>query len=171
MCGICGEIRFDGAQPSAFAVSKMMDAIAPRGPDGSGLVMHNNAALAHRRLSIIDLSQKARQPMVDGELGLTIAFNGCIYNYPELRAELEGKGYKFFSTGDTEVILKAYHAWGIDCVKRFLGMFAFVIHERDSGRVIVARDRFGIKPLYIAETPNAFRFASSLPALLKSTLR
>ena len=146
----------------------MMDAIAPRGPDGSGLVMHNNAALAHRRLSIIDLSQKARQPMVDGELGLTIAFNGCIYNYPELRAELEGKGYKFFSTGDTEVILKAYHAWGIDCVKRFLGMFAFVIHERDSGRVVVARDRFGIKPLYIAETPHALRFASSLPALLKA---
>ncbi|WP_024588491.1 N-acetylglutaminylglutamine amidotransferase [Aliihoeflea sp. 2WW] len=168
MCGICGEIRFDGAQPSAVAISKMMDAIAPRGPDGSGLVMHNNAALAHRRLSIIDLSQKARQPMVDGELGLTIAFNGCIYNYPELRAELEGKGYKFFSTGDTEVILKAYHAWGIDCVKRFLGMFAFVIHERDSGRVVVARDRFGIKPLYIADTPNALRFASSLPALLKA---
>jgi len=168
VCGICGEIRFDGAQPSAFAISKMMDAIAPRGPDGSGLVMHNNAALAHRRLSIIDLSQKARQPMVDGELGLTIAFNGCIYNYPELRAELEAKGYKFFSTGDTEVILKAYHAWGIDCVKRFLGMFAFVIHERDTGRVVVARDRFGIKPLYIADTPRALRFASSLPALLKA---
>ncbi|MHB2267118.1 N-acetylglutaminylglutamine amidotransferase [Aliihoeflea sp. PC F10.4] len=167
MCGICGEIRFDGAQPSAFAISKMMDAIAPRGPDGSGLVMHNNAALAHRRLSIIDLSQKARQPMVDGKLGLTIAFNGCIYNYPELRAELEAKGYEFFSTGDTEVILKAYHAWGTKCVERFLGMFAFVIHERDSGRVVVARDRFGIKPLYIAETPKALRFASSLPALLK----
>jgi asparagine synthase (glutamine-hydrolysing) len=168
VCGICGEIRFDGAQPSAFAISKMMDAIAPRGPDGSGLVIHNNAALAHRRLSIIDLSQKARQPMVDGQLGLTIAFNGCIYNYPELRAELEAKGYSFFSTGDTEVILKAYHAWGTKCVERFLGMFAFVIHERDSGRVVVARDRFGIKPLYIAETPKSFRFASSLPALLKA---
>jgi asparagine synthase (glutamine-hydrolysing) len=167
VCGICGEIRFDGAQPSAFAISKMMDAIAPRGPDGSGLVMHNNAALAHRRLSIIDLSQKARQPMVDGQLGLTIAFNGCIYNYPELRTELEAKGYDFFSTGDTEVILKAYHAWGTKCVERFLGMFAFVIHERDTGRVVVARDRFGIKPLYIAETPKALRFASSLPALLK----
>lgn len=145
-----------------------MDAIAPRGPDGSGLVMHGNAALGHRRLSIIDLSQKARQPMVDGELGLTIAFNGCIYNYPELRSELEGKGYRFFSHGDTEVILKAWHAWGKECVNRFLGMFAFVIHERDSGRVVMARDRFGIKPLYLSETAHAVRFASSLPALLKA---
>nr|CAD6424598.1 N-acetylglutaminylglutamine amidotransferase [Rhizobium sp. Q54] len=146
----------------------MMEAIAPRGPDGSGLVIHGNAALGHRRLSIIDLSEKARQPMVDAELGLTIAFNGCIYNYPELRAELEGKGYRFFSHGDTEVILKAWHAWGTDCVTRFHGMFAFVIHERDSGRIVMARDRFGIKPLYLAKVGNAIRFASFLPALLKS---
>lgn len=146
----------------------MMDALAPRGPDGSGLVVHNNAALAHRRLKIIDLSDKARQPMVDAQLGLTIAFNGCIYNYPELRSELEGKGYTFFSHGDTEVILKAYHAWGRECVNRFHGMFAFVIHERDTGRVVMARDRFGIKPLYLAETPHSVRFASSLPALLKA---
>ncbi|WP_439604407.1 N-acetylglutaminylglutamine amidotransferase [Shinella sp.] len=166
MCGICGEIRFDGAQPSTPAVARMMEAIAPRGPDGSGLVLHNAVALAHRRLSIIDLSVKARQPMVDAQLGLTIAFNGCIYNYPELRAELEAKGYDFFSTGDTEVIVKAYHAWGTDCVKRFKGMFAFVIHERDSGRVVMARDRFGIKPLYLAETDHSVRFASTLPALL-----
>ena len=143
-----------------------MEAIAPRGPDGSGLVLHNNVALAHRRLSIIDLSLKARQPMVDATLGLTIAFNGCIYNYPELRSELEAKGYSFFSHGDTEVILKAWHAWGKDCVNRFHGMFAFVIHERDSGRVVMARDRFGIKPLYLAETSGGVRFASSLPALL-----
>ena len=145
-----------------------MDALAPRGPDGSGLVIHNNAALAHRRLKIIDLTEKAQQPMVDGELGLTIAFNGCIYNYPELRRELEAKGYRFFSTGDTEVILKSWHAWGKECVNRFQGMFAFVIHERDTGRVVMARDRFGIKPLYLAETDKAIRFASSLPALLKS---
>ncbi len=144
----------------------MMEAIAPRGPDGSGLVLHNAVALAHRRLSIIDLSVKARQPMVDAQLGITIAFNGCIYNYPKLRAELEAKGYDFFSTGDTEVIVKAYHAWGPDCVKRFKGMFAFVLHERDSGRVVMARDRFGIKPLYLAETDHSIRFASSLPALL-----
>ncbi|MEZ5866151.1 MAG: hypothetical protein R3D25_19525 [Geminicoccaceae bacterium] len=104
--------------------------------------------------------------MTDGELGLSIAFNGCIYNYPELRAELEGKGYRFFSTGDTEVILKAWHAWGSASVERFKGMFAFAIQERDSGRVILARDRFGIKPLYLAEAGGRLRFASSLPALL-----
>ncbi|MET3587676.1 asparagine synthase (glutamine-hydrolyzing) [Pseudorhizobium tarimense] len=146
----------------------MMEAIAPRGPDGSGLVIHGNAALGHRRLSIIDLSEKARQPMVDAELGLTIAFNGCIYNYPELRKDLEAKGYRFFSHGDTEVILKAWHAWGTECVKRFHGMFAFVIHERDSGRVVMARDRFGIKPLYFSSNGSSMRFASFLPALLKS---
>ncbi|MCO5734718.1 N-acetylglutaminylglutamine amidotransferase [Rhizobium sp. SSA_523] len=167
MCGICGEIRFDGAQPSPLVQARMMEAIAPRGPDGSGMVIHGSTALSHRRLSIIDLSQKARQPMVDGELGLTIAFNGCIYNYPELRSELEAKGYRFFSHGDTEVILKAWHAWGTDCVSRFHGMFAFVIHERDTNRVVMARDRFGIKPLYLARVGKGLRFASTLPALVK----
>ncbi|WP_210105341.1 N-acetylglutaminylglutamine amidotransferase [Neorhizobium galegae] len=167
MCGICGEIRFDGEQPSPMVQARMMEAIAPRGPDGSGMVIHGSTALSHRRLSIIDLSQKARQPMVDGELGLTIAFNGCIYNYPELRRELEAKGYRFFSHGDTEIILKAWHAWGTDCVTRFHGMFAFVIHERDTDRVVMARDRFGIKPLYLAKVGRAIRFASSLPALVK----
>ena len=145
-----------------------MDVIAPRGPDGAGLVIHGNVALGHRRLGIIDLSEKARQPMVDAELGLTIAFNGCIYNYAELRRELEGKGYRFFSHGDTEVIIKAWHAWGVECVERFHGMFAFVLHERETGRVVMARDRFGIKPLYLAETPDSIRFASTLPALLKA---
>lgn len=166
MCGICGELRLDGRSASPVALSKMMDCLAPRGPDGAGAVMHGNAAFGHRRLKIIDLSEKARQPMEDPELGLTIAFNGCIYNYPELRAELEGKGYRFFSTGDTEVILKAWHAWGEECVSRLHGMFAFVLRERDTGRVAMARDRFGIKPLYLAETPGRIRFASTLPALL-----
>ncbi len=132
------------------------------------MVIHGQAGFGHRRLRIIDLSEKARQPMVDAALGLTIAFNGCIYNYPELRAELEAKGYTFFSTGDTEVILKAWREWGESCVERFHGMFAFVIQERDSGRIVMARDRFGIKPLYLAETPGRLRFASSLPALLKA---
>lgn len=168
MCGICGEVRFDGVTPSVPAISKMMEALAPRGPDGSGIVAHGNAGFGHRRLRIIDLSEKAQQPMVDSALGLTIAFNGCIYNYPELRSELEALGYGFFSHGDTEVILKAWHAWGEACVERFHGMFAFVIQERDSGRIVMARDRFGIKPLYIAEQGKVIRFASSLPALLKA---
>ncbi|WP_025029790.1 N-acetylglutaminylglutamine amidotransferase [Nitratireductor aquibiodomus] len=166
MCGICGELRLDGRPASPVALSKMMDCLAPRGPDGAGAVIHGSAAFGHRRLKIIDLSEKARQPMEDAELGLTIAFNGCIYNYPELRAELEGRGYRFFSTGDTEVILKAWHAWGEECVTRFHGMFAFVLRERETGRVVMARDRFGIKPLYLAETPERIRFASSLPSLL-----
>ncbi len=144
----------------------MMDVLAPRGPDGAGLEARGPVAFGHRRLRIIDLSDKAAQPMVDPELGLTLTFNGCIYNYPELRAALEAKGYRFFSQGDTEVILKAYHAWGEACVERFHGMFAFAIAERDSGAVVLARDRFGIKPLYYTEGNKRLRFASSLPALL-----
>lgn len=166
MCGIAGDVRFDGAFADARAIASMMDVLAPRGPDGAGLEARGPVAFGHRRLRIIDLSDKAAQPMVDPELGLTLTFNGCIYNYPELRAALEAKGYRFFSQGDTEVILKAYHAWGEACVERFHGMFAFAIAERDSGAVVLARDRFGIKPLYYTEGHKRLRFASSLPALL-----
>jgi asparagine synthase (glutamine-hydrolysing) len=165
MCGICGEISFGGtADPGA--VRAMMAVLSPRGPDGSGLHGQGQVMFGHCRLKIIDLSEAGQQPMIDPQLGLTVVFNGCIYNYQELRAELEGKGYRFFSTSDTEVVLKGYHAWGKDCVKRFLGMFAFAVHERDSGRVVLARDRLGIKPLYFSESGKRFRFASSLPALL-----
>ncbi|RFC63685.1 N-acetylglutaminylglutamine amidotransferase [Fulvimarina endophytica] len=168
MCGICGEIRFDGTNASPERVQRMGDCLARRGPDGAGQVMRGRVGLGHRRLKIIDLSEKAEQPMVDPQLGLTIAFNGCIYNYPELREELEAKGYSFFSTGDTEVIIKAYHAWGRDCVKRFHGMFAFAIHERESGRVMLARDRFGIKPLYLSQNEKRLYIGSSLQSILKT---
>ena len=166
MCGICGEIRFDRSQPQIETLQRMNAVLVPRGPDGGGIYQMNRLAAGHRRLKIIDLSEQAQQPMIDSELGLGIAFNGCIYNYKQLRAELRALGYRFFSSGDTEVILKSYHAWGIQCVDRFHGMFAFAIWERDSGRVILARDRLGIKPLYLAEVGNGLRFASSLPALL-----
>ena len=166
MCGLNGEINFDGKPADAGALQRMCDSLAPRGPDASGVVLRGNVGLGHRRLKIIDLSEKAQQPMVDSDLGLCIAFNGCIYNYPELRAELEAAGHRFFSHGDTEVILKAWRQWGVECVDRFKGMFAFVIHERDTGRVVIARDRFGIKPLYLAEKGKRLRFASTLPALL-----
>lgn len=168
MCGICGEIRFDQSPASAAAVQAMSGPLSPRGPDGAGLFAQGPVALGHRRLKIIDLSDHAQQPMVDPDLGLAIAFNGCIYNYPDLREELAGLGYRFFSHGDTEVILKAFHAWGPRCVERFHGMFAFCLWERDSGRVTLARDRLGIKPLYLAEAPGMLRFASTLPALLAS---
>ena len=104
--------------------------------------------------------------MIDAELGLAIAFNGCIYNFREIRRDLLAKGYRFFTDGDTEVILKSYHAWGPRCVERFKGMFAFAIAERESGRVVLARDRLGIKPLYYTDNGKRFRFASTLPALL-----
>jgi asparagine synthase (glutamine-hydrolysing) len=166
MCGICGEIRFDNTPASTASVEAMANEMIPRGPDAVGTHLQGNVALGHRRLKIIDLSSQSRQPMVDPFLGLDIVFNGCIYNYKELKEELQDKGYSFFSEGDTEVILKAYHAWGLDCVQHFNGMFSFVIHERDSGKVIMARDRLGIKPLYLSAQQQLVRFASSLPALL-----
>jgi asparagine synthase (glutamine-hydrolysing) len=144
----------------------MAQTMSDRGPDGEGAWSDGPVALAHRRLKIIDLSHAGDQPMVDAELGLTVVFNGCIYNHRELRAELEGHGYRFFSTSDTEAIVKAYHRWGRDCVTHFKGMFAFAVHEHASGRVLLARDRLGVKPLYLAEHHGALRFASTLPALL-----
>ena len=104
--------------------------------------------------------------MVDPELGLTVVFNGCIYNHKELRAELQSAGYRFSSTSDTEVILKAYHRWGDACVEHFLGMFALAVVEHESHAALLARDRLGIKPLYLARTPHRLRFSSTLPALL-----
>ncbi|SDB47050.1 asparagine synthase (glutamine-hydrolysing) [Desulfonatronum thiosulfatophilum] len=166
MCGICGELRFDRQQATSDNVQEMTRAMAARGPDGSGILVQKCVALGHRRLKIIDLSDASQQPMIDSELGLACVFNGIVYNYKELRLELESMGYRFFSSGDTEVLLKAYHAWGEDCVQRFMGMFAFAVLERDSGTVLLGRDRLGIKPLYLAEVPGGLLFASSLPALL-----
>jgi asparagine synthase (glutamine-hydrolysing) len=167
MCGICGEVTFDG-DIAGDALTAMTRRLRARGPDASGTFSQNQVAFGHRRLSIIDLAAASQQPMVDSGLGLATVFNGCIYNYKELRAQLSAKGYRFFSEGDTEVILKAYAEWGPRCVDRFHGMFAFALWERDSGRVVLARDRLGIKPLYYTEAPGRFRFASTLPALLSA---
>jgi len=166
MCGLCGEITFDGSPASVEALGAMTCSMTPRGPDAEGIVARGRVALGHRRLRIIDLSERGQQPMVDSELGLTLVFNGCIYNHKELRAELEARGYRFFSTSDTEVILKAWHAWGPEAPRRFNGMFAFVIHERETGRVVMCRDRLGIKPLYYTQDAKRLRFASTLPALV-----
>lgn len=166
MCGLSGEVRRDGRAADVAAVARMSQTMGDRGPDGSGVWSAGPVALAHRRLKVVDLSEHAAQPMVDAQLGLTAVFNGMIYNYAQLRHELEGHGHTFFSHGDTEVILKAYAQWGEDFVDRLLGMFAVVIVERDTGRVVLARDRLGIKPLYLAEVDGALRFASTLPALL-----
>jgi asparagine synthase (glutamine-hydrolysing) len=165
MCGFCGIISKKTGADAAL-ISKLLRPLEARGPDGAGVVVQGSLGFGHRRLSILDLATNSQQPMLDSELGLGIVFNGCIYNFKELRKELLEAGYRFFSDGDTEVILKAYHAWGRRCVERFLGMFAFAVWERDSGRVVLARDRLGIKPIYIAETNDNVRFASTLPALL-----
>ncbi len=166
VCGATGEVRLDGRVPDVAAVSAMADVMSPRGPDAAGTWSQGRVALGHRRLKIIDLTEAGAQPMVDPGLGLTIAWNGCIYNYQDLRRELTGHGYRFFSHSDTEVLLKAYHRWGDDFVTRLQGMFAFAIVERDSGRVLLGRDRLGIKPLYLTENSHRIRFASTLPALL-----
>src|SRR3954468_8972478 len=167
MCGIAGEIRWDGAPADAIAVERMTRAVRRRGPDDSGLWASGPAALGHRRLAVIDPSTLAKQPMTDSELGLTIGFKGCTYNYRRPRAELHHAAHRFFSNGDTEVLLKAYKEWGDRFVDRLHGMFACCIVERDSGRVVLGRDRLGIKPLYVSEDTHRLRFASSLPALLQ----
>jgi len=166
VCGLCGELRFDGRSPDAEALQRSCEVMACRGPDGSGLWVRGPAGLGHRRLSIIDLSVRGSQPLVDTAIGLTVAFNGCIYNHVQLRDELAGRGHTFFSTSDTEVIAKAYAEWGTECVSHFHGMFAFAIVEHEGGRLVLARDRLGIKPLYVASDPDRIRFASTLPALL-----
>ncbi|MGW8368552.1 MAG: N-acetylglutaminylglutamine amidotransferase [Gammaproteobacteria bacterium] len=165
MCGIAGEFRFDGQPADVDVVRRMTAAQASRGPDADGLVFSGPVALGHRRLRIIDLSDRAAQPMEDEALGLTLVFNGCIYNYRELREELLLLGYRFRSTSDTEVVLKSYHAWGSACVERFNGMFAFAIADGRDGSLFLARDRLGIKPMYLYHGNGFIRFASTLPAL------
>ncbi len=166
MCGICGELRFDGRPADLSAVQRMTARLERRGPDHGGSYSDGPLAFGHRRLAIIDLTEHANQPMVDQELGLALVFNGSIYNYPELRSELRSAGYHFFSEGDTEVILKAWHAWGEACVERLHGMFAFVVWDMGRRQLFMARDRLGIKPLYYSVDGERLRFASSLQALL-----
>ncbi|MDC7830083.1 MULTISPECIES: N-acetylglutaminylglutamine amidotransferase [Pseudomonas] len=168
MCGIAGELRFDQQPAAISAVERITHRLEQRGPDAWGFHSQGPVALGHRRLKIMDLAEASGQPMIEPELGLSMVFNGAIYNYPELRSELEAKGYSFFSGGDTEILLKAYHAWGKDMLPKLNGMFAFAIWERDSGRLFIARDRLGIKPLYLSFTDKRLRFASSLPALLEA---
>ena len=166
MCGIAGEFRFDGSKPDPSHIEKMTAALARRGPDAEGSYFDGPVAFGHRRLAIIDLSPRSAQPMVDEALGLALVFNGSIYNYPKLRAELIGKGHHFHSDGDTEVILRAYAEWGEACVERLHGAFAFAIWDRNHGRLFLARDRLGIKPFYFSRTERGLRFASSTQALL-----
>jgi len=166
MCGICGEFRFDGNAAHLQTLTRMLVPLRNRGPDNEGVYLSKAIALGHRRLAIIDLSANANQPMQDSTSSLSIVFNGTIYNYPQLREQLIQKGHHFVSSGDTEVILKAYLQWGEQCVEKLIGMFAFAIWDENKEELFLARDRLGIKPLYYNKTKNFFRFASTTQALL-----
>ena len=166
MCGICGEFRIDGIQPDEGVLERMLARLEQRGPDHEGRYLADNLALGHRRLSVIDLSAASNQPWVDETLGLALVFNGAIYNYKELRAELQGMGFSFRSEGDTEVILKAYAAWGTAFAERLHGMFAIALWDRQQQQMVLVRDRFGIKPLYYSHSRDCLRFASTSQALL-----
>ena len=159
-------MKFDGTDADLGAVARMMGALKRRGPDHEGAHADGPVAFGHRRLAIIDLSEGSDQPMVDSELKLCLVFNGTIYNYRELRSELIDLGYHFFSSGDTEVILKAYHAWGERCVERMNGMFSFAVWDAHNRELLLARDRMGIKPLYYTSDQSRFRFSSNTQSLL-----
>ncbi|MFO7953197.1 MAG: N-acetylglutaminylglutamine amidotransferase [Thioalkalivibrio sp.] len=166
MCGIAGEFVWGERRASGEAVARMLPCLERRGPDADGLWASGRVALGHRRLSILDLSQRAHQPMFDPETGLALVFNGAIYNFRALRSELEGRGHRFFSTGDTEVILRGYAEWGEGIVARLHGMFAFALYDGSAQRLLLGRDRMGIKPLYLARVGGGIRFASNTQALL-----
>ncbi|MGH7597704.1 MAG: asparagine synthase (glutamine-hydrolyzing) [bacterium] len=167
MCGIAGIFSFHQNAPATSAqIQKMTDAIRHRGPDDEGFYVNGNIALGHRRLAIIDLSPDGNQPMAGPDGSTWIIYNGEIYNYLELRAELKMSGHQFKSQSDTEVILHAYQEYGPDCVRHFNGMFAFALWDAQQHRLFLARDRFGIKPLYFYRNAHQLLFASEIKALL-----
>ena len=166
MCGLCGEFRFDGSAPEQGVIERMKQKLVKRGPDSEGIYIKTPVALGHRRLAIIDLSDKAAQPMLDEAAGVSLVFNGTIYNYPDLRKELQALGHTFKSTGDTEVILRSYIEWGESCVTRLQGMFAIAIWDSNKQVMLLARDRSGIKPLYFSQTAQRLLFASNTQALI-----
>lgn len=171
MCGIAGIIHFN--QRSDYyknEVKLLSDALRHRGPDAEGFYFDNNVSLAHRRLSIIDLSEKANQPMQSRDGNIVIVFNGEIYNYRELRNELE-KEYEFKTDhSDTETIIYAYEKWGIDCIHKLTGMFAFALYDRKKGKVFLVRDRLGKKPLYYFHLNNKLYFSSEIQAFFSADL-
>jgi asparagine synthase (glutamine-hydrolysing) len=166
MCGIAGLVNFSGEPVAPVLVRRMTDAIAHRGPDGEGQWIEGNVGLGHRRLAIIDLSSAGRQPMVSADLRYVLTYNGEVYNYRELRAELEADGCAFRSQTDAEVVLNALAAWGPDALLRFNGMFAVALWDRRERTLLLARDRFGIKPLYHATLDGTLAFGSEQKAIL-----
>jgi asparagine synthase (glutamine-hydrolysing) len=166
MCGIAGYLNFDGSPVQPEVVQAMINRIAHRGPDAEGIYTDKIIGLGHRRLSILDLSESGRQPMSDQSATIWLTFNGEIYNFWEIRYELEAKGYIFHSTSDTEMIIYAYQEWGRQCVERFNGMFAFALWDTAKQSLWLVRDRLGIKPLFYAHLGQTFLFGSEIKALL-----
>ena len=166
MCGIAGIVDFRGASVAPPVIQAMTDAIAHRGPDGEGQWIEGSVGFGHRRLAVIDLSPLAHQPMVSQDNRYVLTYNGEIYNFRELRTELEAMGYPFRSRSDSEVLLTAWIAWGAKALNRLNGMFAFAIWDRIEKTLTLARDRYGIKPLYISETPHEVAFGSEQKAIL-----
>jgi asparagine synthase (glutamine-hydrolysing) len=165
MCGIAGIFSAEGDEVVPEALRKMTDAIAHRGPDGEGSWLDRNLGLGHRRLAIIDLSPAGYQPMISMEQRFVLSYNGEIYNFKDLRSELQVLGHKFKSETDSEVVLNAWVEWGEDCVKRFNGMFAFAIWDKLERALYLVRDRYGIKPLYYACWGKTFLFGSEQKAI------
>lgn len=166
MCGISGIIHLNGVPVSESVLSEMNDMIAHRGPDDKGIYIDKNIGLAHRRLSIID-PEGGKQPFMDEDENIVLVYNGEVYNFKEIRNEL-GSGFTFRTESDTEVVLNAYKKWGIDCIHRFRGMFAFSLYDRKQRLLYVVRDRVGIKPVYFYHAKDCFLFASELIPLVKT---
>jgi asparagine synthase (glutamine-hydrolysing) len=167
VCGIAGIFNVIGEPVSPAILRRMTDAIAHRGPDGEGFYVDRFLGLGHRRLAIIDLSPAGHQPMISSDQQVVLTYNGEIYNFQELRVELEALGHGFRSRTDSEVVLNAWREWGPACVKRFNGMFAFAIWDRREQSLFLVRDRYGIKPLYYASSGPTFLFGSEQKAILE----
>lgn len=167
MCGIAGIFNLNGAPVSTVILRRMTDAIIHRGPDGEGFYTDGFVGLGHRRLAIIDLSEAGHQPMITKNGQVVLSYNGEIYNFQELRAELESVGYQFHSQTDSEVVLNAWAEWGAECVTRFNGMFAFAVWDKREQLLFLVRDRYGIKPLYYASWGKTFLFGSEQKAILE----
>jgi len=167
MCGIAGILKFDGTQPDEDVLRAMTRVLAHRGPDGEDFYLSGPVGLGHRRLSIIDLSPAGKQPMCNEDQSIWVVYNGEIYNFLQIRQELEKKGHTFFSRTDSEVIVHAYEEWGRDCLNYFNGMFAFALWDARNQQLWLVRDRLGVKPLFFCHLPNLFLFGSEIKAILE----
>lgn len=165
MCGVSGLINLNREPVSPVILKKMTDVIAHRGPDGEGHWIEGHVGLGHRRLAIIDLSPAGHQPMISSDHRFVLSYNGEVYNYRELRTELEAEGYWFRSKTDTEVVLNALAHWGPSALVKFNGMFGLALWDRKEHRLLLARDRYGIKPLYHAMQDGRFAFGSEQKAI------